>query len=213
MHPSHAVPQPLPIPAEVKEDKAGEAAAVGTSETTKVGEEKITTANPVVAEKAGEEKKAITTEKSTTTPAAASSSNPTPATKSTTARPASRSAPKKKKRSGLSGLLLRFGCLSADEFEDPEPKKGTVPKTASKPVSTGSATPKTAMKEVKPVVPAADAKPAHQPEVSGATGTTFVETGEKDLAGKTQPGEEVVVAPQEPHTAPIDEVSMVISNR
>jgi len=63
------------------------------------------------------------------------------------------------------------------------------------------------MKEVKPVVPASDAKPAHQAEVLGATGVTGLESGEKDLAGQTQPGEEVVVAPQELHTAPVDEVS------
>jgi len=203
MHPSNSVSQSLPIPAEVKEDKAGEDAAVDGTNTTTVEDK---TASKAVGDKIEGEKKAITNEISKTTPAA-SSSNPTPAPKSTTTRPASRSTPKKKKRSGLSGLLLRFGCLSADEFEDPEPKKGTVPKTASKPVSTGSATPKTAMKEVKPVTPVSDPKAAHQAEVSGATGATVVETGERDLAGKTQPGEEVVVAPKELHTAPVDEVS------
>jgi RNA polymerase II subunit A small phosphatase-like protein len=67
------------------------------------------------------------------------------------------------------------------------------------------------MKEVKPVVAASDVKAAHQPEVSGATGATVVETGEKDLAAKTQPGEEVVVAPTELHTAPVDEVSRLTS--
>ena len=207
MHPSTSVSQSLPIPADVKEDKAGEAAALGSVESPKAVENKDTT-NAVAADTTSGEKKAITTEKKTTTPAA-SSSNPTPASKSTStsARPATRSASKKKKRSGLSGLLLKFGCLSADEFEDPEPKKGTVPKTASKPVSTTTSTPKPAMKEVKPVVPASDVKAAHQAEVSGATGATVVETGEKDLAAQTQPGEEVVVAPQELHTAPVDEVS------
>ena len=68
------------------------------------------------------------------------------------------------------------------------------------------------MKEVKPVAPASDGKPAHQAEVSGATGATVVETGEKDIAGQTQPGEEVVVAPQELHTAPVDEVSKPTSS-
>ena len=38
-----------------------------------------------------------------------------------------------------------------------------------------------------------------------------METGEKDLAAKTQPGEEVVVAPQELHTSPVDEVSQTTS--
>jgi len=39
-----------------------------------------------------------------------------------------------------------------------------------------------------------------------------METGEKDLAGKPQPGEEVVVAPQELHTAPVDEVSKITAS-
>jgi len=210
MHPSQSVPQSLPIPAEVKEDEAGEAAATGSEVNTTAAENKTTT-SPIATENAVREEKAITTEKSTTP--AASTSKPTPASKSTTARPASRSAPKKKKRSGLSGFLLRFGCLSADEFEDPEPKKGTAPNLASKPASTAASTPKPAMKEVKPTAPVADGKVAHQPEVSGATGTTLAENGEKDLAGTGQPEEEVVVAPQEPHTAPIDEVSIRAHSR
>jgi RNA polymerase II subunit A small phosphatase-like protein len=68
------------------------------------------------------------------------------------------------------------------------------------------------MKEVKPVAPASDAKPAHQAEVPGVTGATVLESGEKDIAGQTQPGEEVVVAPQELHTAPVDEVSKITSS-
>lgn len=213
MHPQNSVSQSLPIPADVKENKAGEASASSGSDAKKVGDGKPAGASAVGAEKTdlpgSGEKKITSSEKP-----AASSSNPTTTT-STAARSTNRSTPKKKKRSGLSGFFLRMGCLSADEFEDPEPKKGTAPaKTASKPASTTSApvaTPKTAMstKEVQPVTPtpiAGDAKPAHQPEVSGATGTNVVETGEKEKA-PTQPGDEVVVAPKEPTTLPDDEVS------
>jgi hypothetical protein len=56
---------------------------------------------------------------------------------------------------------------------------------------------------------AADAKTAHQPEVSGTTGATLVATGtekDKDLAGKNLSGDDIVVAPHEPTTLPEDEV-------
>ena len=211
MHPQNSVSQSLPVPADVKENKAGEASASSGGDVTKNGEAKTTGAGVGGAEKKDvpntAEKKITPTEKP-----AASSSNPTT---STAARSTNRSAPKKKKRTGLSGFLLRMGCLSASEFEDPEPKKGTAPaKTASIPASTTSApaaTPKTAVaKEVKTPLPVVgDAKPAHQPEVSGATGTTgttLVETGETEKV-PTQPGDEVVVAPKEPTTLPDDEVS------
>jgi len=210
MHPQNSVSQSLPVPADVKENKAGEASASSGGDVTKTGEAKTTGAGVVAAEKKNvpstAEKKNTPTEKP-----AASSSNPTA---STAARPTNRSAsaPKKKKRTGLSGFLLRMGCLSASEFEDPEPKKGTAPvKTASIPASTTSApaaTPKTTVaKEVKPPTPVVgDAKPAHQPEASGPTGTTLVETAETEKV-PTQPGDEVVVAPKEPSTLPDDEVS------
>lgn len=213
MHPQNSVSQSLPVPAEVKENKAGEASASSGGDVTKTGEAKTTGAGVVGTEKkdvpSTAEKKITSTEKP-----AASPSNPTT---STVARSTNRSAsaPKKKKRTGLSGFLLRMGCLSANEFEDPEPKKGTAPaKTASIPASATSApaaTPKTAVaKEVKPPTPVVgDAKPAHQPEVSdaaGTTGTTLVETGETEKV-PTQPGDEVVVAPKEPTTLPDDEVS------
>jgi hypothetical protein len=213
MHPQHSVSQSLPIPAEVKENKAGEASASSGSDVKKVGDGKPAGTSAVDIGKTDlpgtGEKKIPSNEKP-----AASSSNPTTTT-STAARSTNRSTPKKKKRSGLSGFLLRMGCMSADEFEDPEPKKGTAPvKTASKPASTTSvpvAAPKTVMstKEVQPVTPTpivGDAKPAHQPEVSGATGTTLVETGEKEKL-PTQPGDEVVVAPKEPTTLPDDDVN------
>ena len=211
MHPQNSVSQSLPVPADVKENKAGEASGSSDGDVTKSEEAKTTGAGLVGAEQkdvpSTAEKKITPTEKP-----AASTSNPTT---STAARSTNRSAPKKKKRTGLSGFLLRMGCLSANEFEDPEPKKGTAPaKSASIPASTTSApaaTPKTAVaKEVKTPLPVVgDAKPAHQPEVSGATGTTgttLAETGETEKV-PTQPGDEVVVAPKEPTTLPDDEVS------
>ena len=114
-------------------------------------------------------------------------------------------------------MLLAFGCLSADEFEEPEKR--------SKPTSTPAAPPPTSEKpsavneKEKPVRTSGEPSSAvegaarleqgHQAGTTETTGTTLVghETLEdKDGQKGVLPAPQVVVAPVEPVNVPLDEV-------
>jgi hypothetical protein len=217
--PNPSVAQTLPIPVENKENKSVETKAtegdlhhgnlVNTADPLAAA---VKTADkPIAATTTASNEKTLTTEKTPTT-AAVSSSKPT----TSAARPLAKTGPKKKKRSGLSGFLLKLGCLSADEFEDPEPKKGTAASKAT-PVKPATATSsKPAEKAVGTEAKQASAAPAsgHAGLVGASAATTGVTlvgaavAGEKGLIGEGKKGDEVVVAPQEPTTLPDDEVNL-----
>lgn len=183
----------------------------GRSKSSTTGDKQATTAAP--------SEKPIT---STSMPAAtASSSTPANATaRSANTLQTKKPPQKKKKRSGFSGFLLKLGCLSADEFEDPEPRKGT---TSAKPTQTpGSsastpAAPKNASttvdtkapltKEVKPQTPPAeqDAKPVQPAPSPTILATPVGERQDRSGESPVKPDDQIVVAPHEPTTAPTDE--------
>ncbi|WVN86444.1 uncharacterized protein L203_101608 [Cryptococcus depauperatus CBS 7841] len=124
---------------------------------------------------------------------------------------------KKRKRKGLSGLLLALGCLSTKEFEEEKSQR-------SAPVGTSKAMPE-AIKDTKADAAISkgqngtaakdDTKVTTKAEipsyVADATGNTTL-VGE--TAGEVDKGtiEEVIVAPAEPHTLPVEETAGVTSS-
>ncbi|WVF73105.1 hypothetical protein IAT40_007924 [Kwoniella sp. CBS 6097] len=190
-----------------KDSKAPETESTALANNNEVSKEKpSTTATPITTTKTFNSTQPTP---STSKPAAASSS----------AQRASQK--KKKKRKGLAGFLLTLGCLSADEFEE-DPKKVKAKETTQRPgtsVTTAPA-PATATSDATTrrkadETPAAPVSSGHHADATATTGTTLVDAageGDKgaDKAGK--PKEEVVVAPAEPHTLPVDETAGVTSS-
>ncbi|ODN94660.1 hypothetical protein L198_04801 [Cryptococcus wingfieldii CBS 7118] len=162
-------------------------------------------------------------------PTSTATSKPTPSPSTKPAPPASKQPPnttagqkKKRKRKGIAGLLLSFGCLSAEEFED-EPRApsssaaGGPSKTktaaaeaeaggqkakvdaatsaGSQPVANGAPD----VNNKKDVAPTAGK--GHQTEGTGAT-----------LVGGDGKDKEVIVPPTEPHTLPEDETAGLTSS-
>lgn len=164
-----------------------------------------------------------------TSTTAASTSTSTPASKAAPTVPASKPAPastsrstpqkKKKKRKGLAGLLLSLGCLSANDFEDEDKKKAPAARAemAQKPNTTSATKPVTAT--TTPPKPAVESK-IEEPRSTGAVTSTdgkatpaIAAPVESDKgisnAAEAEPRsrEAVVIAPVEPVTPPVEEVS------
>ncbi|OCF39171.1 hypothetical protein I317_07031 [Kwoniella heveanensis CBS 569] len=175
---------------------------------------------------ASKEKPSITTPATTAKTLIPDSRQPAPSASKPAAASSSTqraSQKKKKKRKGLAGFLLTLGCLSADEFEE-DSKKVKATQTTQKPgtsVTTASATAKTtSTPTTKKVdeIPTVAVSSGHQADATGTTGTTLVDAAaEEDKGDKVadkaiKPKEEVVVAPAEPHTLPVDETAGVTSS-
>ncbi|TYJ53952.1 hypothetical protein B9479_005429 [Cryptococcus floricola] len=148
-----------------------------------------------------------------TMPAPTATSTSTP--KTAKQPPTTAGQKKKRKRKGIAGLLLSFGCLSAEEFED-EPKAATSSSSAAAAAGPSKTAPsKTAAADAtsagsKPVANGApdvnnkDIAPTtgkgHQTEGTGAT-----------LVGDAK-DKQVIVPPTEPHTLPEDETAGLTSS-
>ncbi|WWC71989.1 uncharacterized protein I206_105948 [Kwoniella pini CBS 10737] len=165
------------------------------------------------------EKPSTSTTTNTTTkaiPNQASSSTTRPTNASSTQKASQK---KKKKRKGLAGFLLTLECLSADEFEeDPKKVNRAQQTTTQKPgtsvtTSQSTAAPSTSQPKDKKIddnlVNNEGSSSGHQVEPTTTTGTTLVDTNGE---GAVKPDEEIVVAPTEPHTLPVDETAGVTSS-
>ncbi|WVR00281.1 hypothetical protein IAU59_007424 [Kwoniella sp. CBS 9459] len=194
-----------------KDSKAPETGSTTLANNNEVSKEKPSTA-PATSTPRSPVNSSTQTAPSTSRPAAPSSS----------AQRASQK--KKKKRKGLAGFLLTLGCLSADEFEE-DPKKvkaketttqkpGTSVTTTSTPAATSTSTAATKKVDETPAVGGSPSS-GHQADATATTGTTLVDAsgeGEKAADKVVKPKEEVVVAPTEPHTLPVDETAGVTSS-
>ncbi|WVR07698.1 hypothetical protein IAU60_004740 [Kwoniella sp. DSM 27419] len=128
---------------------------------------------------------------------------------------------RKKKRGGLMGFLAALGCVSADAVEDERQgnqarqatqKPGTQVTTA--PVTTATA-PGVTAGNTKAAETPVKADAAAQGDATRSTETTLVDpgaNGDKPSERETKANEELVVAPAEPQTLPVDETAGMTSS-
>ncbi|OCF61150.1 hypothetical protein L486_00794 [Kwoniella mangroviensis CBS 10435] len=161
-----------------------------------------------------EKESSTSTPPNNTTKPAPTTTQASPSTKAAASTRTPSTQKKKKKRKGLAGFLLALGCLSADEFEEkPKPKTSQLQQQqTTQKADTSVTTPKPAeTTRVKDEIPNKKESLDHQVEPTATTGTTLVDQNvEGDKAVK--PGEEIVVAPAEPHTLPDEETAGVTSS-
>ncbi|ODN73172.1 hypothetical protein, variant [Cryptococcus amylolentus CBS 6039] len=219
--PASASPQPPQETSPTTATAADKSAGMPESESKGPAPKTAAQTTPAPAAEAS----ASSSKPSPSAPAPATTSTATPSSSTKPAPPASKQPPttagqkKKRKRKGIAGLLLSFGCLSAEDFED-EPSKAPAASSSSVAAAAGGGPKKTAAAEAAGQKAKADATSGgSKPVANGAP-----DVNKKDVAptpGKGETGatlagdgkdKQVIVPPTEPHTLPEDETAGLTSS-